>query len=171
MTGYSIGAARPEHIASLPAIERAAAALFPDRVLSDEARNKVQSTQALARAQTEGRLWVALAPDGRPVGFAIAEGAGDVAFLVEVDVHPAHQRKGLGRALIEAVIAWARAEGFRALTLTTFASVPWNAPFYERLGFRRLDGPALSDRLARLLREETQNGLRERVAMQLDLAV
>ncbi len=55
------------------------------------------------------------------------------------------------------------------MTLTTFASLPWNAPFYERLGFRRLAGAERGGRLAALLRAEERRGLRDRVAMRLDL--
>ena len=167
--GYTIEAARPEHVGHLPALERAAAAGFPDHVISVEARAQVQPIEALAAAQAEGRLWVALAPDRAPVGFALVEIVAEHAVLAEVDVHPNHQRRGVGRALIETVIAWARAEMFCALTLTTFASLPWNAPFYERLGFRRLDGPALNPSLAHRLHEEARQGLADRVAMRLDL--
>ena len=31
---------------------------------------------------------------------------------------------------------WARAQGCQLLTLTTYRDVPWNAPYYTRLGFR-----------------------------------
>jgi hypothetical protein len=40
-----------------------------------------------------------------------------------------------------------------ALTLTTFRDVPWNAPYYARLGFevfaREHWGPAMRQRVAR----------------------
>ena len=45
----------------------------------------------------------------------------------------------------------ARNSGFTAITLTTFADVPWNAPFYRRMGFVELaaaDNPRLADELA-----------------------
>lgn len=54
-----------------------------------------------------------------------------------------------------------------ALTLTTFSDVPWNRPYYERLGFRVLDEVELSPGLRRIRREEAQRGLDRwgRVAM------
>ena len=52
-------------------------------------------------------------------------------------------------ALIEHVAGWARAHGSPALTLTTFTEVPWNAPYYERLGFRPWRGPRSPRRLTR----------------------
>jgi len=30
---------------------------------------------------------------------------------------------------------WAETKRLAGLTLTTFAEVPWNAPYYDRLGF------------------------------------
>jgi hypothetical protein len=37
----------------------------------------------------------------------------------------------LGRQLIAAVVDWARARGATALTLTTFADIPWNGPYCD----------------------------------------
>ena len=53
----------------------------------------------------------------------------------EVSVRHDSQGNGLGRRLVEAAMEYAQSEGLRCVTLTTFAEVPWNAPFYERLGF------------------------------------
>jgi hypothetical protein len=56
----------------------------------------------------------------------------------------------------------------RALTLTTFRHVAWNAPFYARYGFVEL--PADSDgRLKAILIRETAHGLPNRCAMRFDL--
>jgi GNAT superfamily N-acetyltransferase len=169
--GYAVEPARPEHVAALPAIERAAARLFPPDVLPPALRDDAVPVEEHAAAQAAGRLWVALSPEGRPVGFALVHAAGDAAFLAELDVHPEHGRRGLGRALVGAVVAGARAAGLARVTLTTFAHVAWNAPFYERLGFRRLTADELSPGLARALRHEAASGLRNRVAMErrLDL--
>jgi hypothetical protein len=54
-------------------------------------------------------------------------------FRAELESLPAG--RGLGAALIEQFAASARAEGRPALTLTTFREVPWNEPYYKRLGF------------------------------------
>lgn len=45
----------------------------------------------------------------------------------------AHQ--GLGRQLLDAAGAWARQQDLTMMTLTTFTDVPWNGPYYARLGF------------------------------------
>ena len=48
-----------------------------------------------------------------------------------------HRRRGIGRALLEEAVAWARKAGVRKLELHVF---PWNEPailLYERFGFER----------------------------------
>ncbi len=72
------------------------------------------------------------------VGFAqVLEIEGD-AHLQMLAVRRDHGRQGIGTALVGAAKAEARARGFRRLTLSTFRDVPWNAPFYARLGFVEL---------------------------------
>ena len=163
---YAIRAARPAELHLLAAIELAAARLLaglaPESVL-----NETTSEQELAHAQHDGRLWVALAGD-RPVGFAHVEriepGA---AHLEEIDVHPDHGRRGLGKALVAAVCEWAAAEGCHSVTLTTFRDVPWNMPYYARLGFVEIAPADLGPALESVLRDETRRGLdpARRVAM------
>jgi GNAT superfamily N-acetyltransferase len=156
---YAIGPARLEHIGLLPAIELAAAQLLsgyaPATVLDE-----VTDTQTLTDAVRHGRLWVALADDV-PVGFALVEMlASDLPHLDEVDVAPAHGRRGLGTALVRATCAWARDKAFPVLTLTTFRAVPWNLPFYARLGFAEIPRDHLRPELTAVVRDEAARGLR-----------
>jgi GNAT superfamily N-acetyltransferase len=83
-----------------------------------------------------------------PVGFAQIGEADGNAHLEEVAVLPGHLRQGLGTQLVEAACGWATEHGYPAITLSTYADVPWNAPFYERLGFSVIDefGPDVSER-------------------------
>jgi GNAT superfamily N-acetyltransferase len=167
--GYSVNLARFEHIELLADIERAASALFPDDIITPELRVSVVPREQLEAALFDGRLWTAVTDAGDPVGFAIVLSEPDAAFVHEIDVHPAHQRKGLGRRMLRAVIDWARANRFPAVTLTTFEHVPWNAPFYARLGFQTLVEHSLSPAMAQRLRSERARGLRQRVAMRFPL--
>ena len=70
-----------------------------------------------------------------------------------MSVDPAHAGRGIGAALIDHLAASARADGRPALTLTTFREIPWNAPYYARLGFAELPeaewGPQLRALVAR----------------------
>jgi hypothetical protein len=43
--------------------------------------------------------------------------------------------------------------------LTTFASVPWNAPYYSRCGFRILDDAELAPGLRAIRQREAELGL------------
>jgi GNAT superfamily N-acetyltransferase len=163
---YIITLARPQDLAALPAIELAAARLLvghaPESVL-----NETTSDAVLHTAQRKGHLWVALTDDV-PVGFAHVEVIEPAAaHLEEIDVHPRHGRRGLGTQLVRAVCAWALAAGHESVTLTTFRDVPWNMPFYARLGFEVMLPEALSPALRLVVRDETRRGLdpARRVAM------
>jgi hypothetical protein len=58
------------------------------------------------------------------------------------------------------------------VTLCTFRDVPWNAPFYQRLGFRPLASDELTPALGERMRREAEAGLPLdlRVAMRFDAA-
>src|SRR6185437_4966258 len=53
----------------------------------------------------------------------------------------------------------AAADGLPALTLTTFAHVPWNAPYYVRCGFRILDDAEVTPGLRAIRQREAAIGL------------
>ncbi len=165
---YSIREACPSDLALLPGVERAAAGLFRTT------RYAALADWPLASAEIDlahDRVWVVADAEDRPVGFAIVHVHGRAVHLHELDVHPLHARQGLGRRLIATVAEWARAQGATALTLTTFADVAWNGPYYARLGFRALDPAALSPELQAVRQREAAAGLpmEQRVSMQLDL--
>ena len=83
----------------------------------------------------------------------------DALFIVEIAVHQQWQGRGIGRMMLTRVADTARAMGYPALTLTTFREVPWNAPFYTRLGFCMLDEQHLPSGLAAKRERETDHGL------------
>ena len=67
---------------------------------------------------------------------------------------------------------WAKGQGVPALTLTTYRDIPWNAPFYQRLGFAAVPERELSPAQRTLFENEDRRGLRcdERFFMRLDLS-
>ena len=81
------------------------------------------------------------------------------AHIEQVSVHPSHDRQGVGRALVETAAAWARQRALAALTLTTYADVPWNAPYCERLGFQVLTADEMTNDLCRIREHEAARGL------------
>ena len=164
---YTIRAARLEDLSRLSAIELAAARLLeghaPESVL-----NETTSLDVLKRAQREERLWVALADDV-PVGFAHVEMfEPNTVHLEEIDVLPDHGRRGLGAKLVLRVCEWAEVHGYGSVTLTTFCDVPWNMPFYARLGFSVVPPEQISAGLRIVVDDETRRGLDplRRVVMQ-----
>jgi len=163
---YEIVLARPGDLPRIAPIELAAARLLaghaPEAVLEE-----VTSVEDLQAAQRHGRLWVALS-DGVPVGFALMEVLEpDAAHLEEIDVHPEHGRRGIGAQLVREVCRWAETRGLGAVTLTAFRDVPWNMPFYARLGFEEVTAAALTPALRGVLEEEARRGfdLTRRVVM------
>jgi GNAT superfamily N-acetyltransferase len=159
VAGYVIEPARPDDVAVLPAIEREAASLFAGMPIPLGVLEETTSLAELEAARQGGRLWVARAADGQVVGFAQVEFVGGGPHLEEMDVHPVHGRRGIGRRLVAAVQGWARAAGHPALSLTTFRDVPWNAPFYASCGFRVLGPAELSPALRAVVEEEAARGL------------
>jgi GNAT superfamily N-acetyltransferase len=171
-TRYRVRAALPRDVPALPEIEVQAAARFPDEDLSPAQRAQAMPESAFAVAAQEGRLWVAVEePRETPVGFAFARVVDGSAHLYEIDVHPEHGRMGLGSQLVECVIDWARDRGDAELSLTTFSHIPWNAPYYARLGFEPLAASEVGPEHKCLLEQEASNGLdpAKRVAMRLRL--
>jgi len=77
--------------------------------------------------------------DDPALGFASVGEVDGAAHLWQLSVLPSAGRQGRGTALVSAVCDWAGRAGYGAVTLTTFRDVPWNAPFYARLGFEVVD--------------------------------
>ena len=171
MTEISIKLAGSELLSAIPAIELAASAMFPEADLPVEVRYLVIENELLQEAQSDARLWVALTDERTPVGFAMAGIIDGGAHLDEMDVMPDFGRQGVGTRLVRTIIDWARLGDYPVLTLITFRHLPWNAPFYERMGFEAMATSELGEELAKLLQEEGDAGIdvHKRVCMKLDL--
>lgn len=70
-----------------------------------------------------------------PVGYIHLDEVDGMAYVAELAVLPKWMRRGIGTGLIERACEWARGNGYRVITLTTYADVPWNAPYYAARGF------------------------------------
>jgi len=157
---------RPTDASQLPAIERSAAQSFSHVAnLAWLAGHDVLSVEQHLAFIARGLHWLAVDEDDQPLGFVCASAQDRTLHIEELSVAQSSQGRGLGRALLGHLETWARGEGFQALTLTTFATVPWNAPFYARLGFLRLDAGAAGEHLRRQLQHEQALGLPDRCAM------
>lgn len=106
------------------------------------------------------------------VGFVMFEPQPTRFYVQELDVLTSHAGQRIGAALLEQVAQLARAHQVTQLTLSTFREVPWNAPYYRRLGFRDIEEAELDAALIARRDAHSARGLDEskRVFMRRDLA-
>ncbi len=153
---------RPARVDDLPALrelERAAGAAFRDLGMAAVADDEPPAVADLAAFLEDGRAWVVADDADDPVAYLLVDLVDGNAHIEQVSVHPSHARQGLGKALLDTAAGWAGQRDLAALTLTTYARVPWNAPYYERLGFEVLTDDQMSSGLRRIREHETARGL------------
>ena len=78
--------------------------------------------------------------DGAYVGLALCfvdTEDGSVGQLISMWVAPEVRRSGVGRLLIDAIVAWAAERGVRTITLMVTSVNDGAMEFYRRLGFER----------------------------------
>ncbi|MFE7096431.1 GNAT family N-acetyltransferase [Streptomyces erythrochromogenes] len=162
---------RPDELTVLQDIERAAGRCFRDVGMPEIADDEPLTPGELAPYREAGLAWVAVDGADAPVAYLIAEHVDGNLHVEQVSVHPDHARRGIGRSLLEHLATVAVGGGLPALTLTTFAEVPWNAPYYVRCGFRALGEDALTPGLREIRAREAAHGLDRwpRVCMRRDL--
>lgn len=198
--GYDVRLAGATDIPLLGDIERSAGEVFRQVGLDAVADDEPMPEEVLRGYANAGQVWVAVADGGTVVGFlacfpiaqqdkrqAQCRGEDDPdadAFLhiAELSVHSAHQKRGLGRRLLNVMFAEVQARprvlatGFtgderwkrgarvlvRGFSLTTYRHLAFNKAFYERMGFREVavgDIEGLVGRRGRELWEEEQAGI------------
>jgi len=160
---------RPAIEADLPLlvrIEVEAGQLFRTVGLDEVAEHPVAEDEYRPGLADE-RTWVA-ERDGEVVGYICAEVVDGNTHIEQVSVAPTHARQGIGARLVGFVESWGQREGRPATTLTTFRDVPWNAPYYARLGYRVMTDDEIGPELAATMAHEASlPGIRaeERCAM------
>ncbi|MET1071817.1 MAG: GNAT family N-acetyltransferase [Umezawaea sp.] len=150
-----IRTARPDELVLLQEVENASGEVFRTIGMPEIADDDPLPLDVLTHLQGLGRVWVAADPE--PVAWIAVDEVDGCAHVEQVSVHPDRARRGIGRALLDHVDGWARERGLPAVTLTTFRDVPWNAPYYERLGFAQVK--RLTPGLAKVVEREAAHGL------------
>jgi GNAT superfamily N-acetyltransferase len=151
----AIRAATRGDLAAMQEIERAAGAAFSTVGMPEIADDEPFTTEELMTFLDRGHAWVT-DDDGLVVAYLVADLLDGDAHVDQVSVHPDAARRGLGRDLVEHLAGWAAERGVAALTLTTFRDVPWNAPYYERLGFSVLPSDRWGPQLRATVASEAQ---------------
>jgi GNAT superfamily N-acetyltransferase len=149
-------------IPELPGIERSAGEAFRDTDQAWIVDDVVTGAEAYPPLIAARGVRVAEV-DAALAGFVHTEAIDDELHVWELAVRQDRQGQGIGRRLMDAAREEALAHGCRALTLTTFRAIPFNAPFYQRLGYEILEAPP--PRLADILAVEAERGLTDRCAM------
>ncbi|WP_333989882.1 GNAT family N-acetyltransferase [Pseudomonas sp. S3(2024)] len=169
---FVVRRARQNDAAALPAIERSAAELFrTDPTLAWLADTDVASAAQHRQAIDNAYVWIAESATARLAGFIRARAIAKQLHIEELSVSQAFQGQGAGRQLVLAAIEHARLQHMHAVTLTTFRDVPWNAPFYQRMGFVEVEPGEHEAHLLDALQKEIEHGFaaERRCAMHLPL--
>ena len=140
--------AGPDDLPGLPALEVASDEIFarhgigPIPPVATTAADLASAAAVLVAEDVD-------APEAGVIGFARLEVVDGQGHLEQLSVHPDASHRGAGSALLDAAVEWAARAGHDAVTLCTFAEVPWNAPFYARRGFTEVTDPGLGVRSRR----------------------
>ncbi len=159
---------KDDDVSYLPELEQRAGAIFRSVGLDDVADSDPIPIETFFEIHANGLIWIAAEEDGPPAGFLAAKILDGCAYIHEVSVDPAHQGKKIGNRLIQTFCAWAKGRGYPLVTLSTFRSVPWNGPYYAKLGFEEIEGSALGPNHVAVRQGEIDSGLdaAERIFMQ-----
>lgn len=165
-----------EDLPLLPEIERAASSLFssiPELAFVTQAN--VMSVREHLAMLRNGVLFVAQSLEGPNAGDIVGFICGrqvELTFHIhEMSVAPQSQGRGIGSALMAAILDDAMSARCTRATLTTFIDVPWNDRFYKKLGFTTLEDGEIDARLKSILSAEAAAGLpkERRCAMSISL--
>ena len=137
VTAYRIEPGAASHVATLRDLERTAGARFRTIGMARIAEGDPTPAEILLDRAESRRLYVSLDGRDEPAGFLIWSSKDGFAYIEEVSVHPDHAGHRLAARMIDRLEADVRGR-LPALTLATFRDVPWNAPYYAKLGFGEL---------------------------------
>lgn len=157
-----IRTARAADLPRLQGIEHAAGAAFRAHGMDAIADDPPLPLEALTVYQRDRRAWVATAEGdlaSEPVAYLLVDVVDAAAHVEQVSVHPEHAGRRLGSALLDQASRWALEHHLASVTLTTFTYVPWNGPYYARLGFKHVPADQLGEGLRRLREAEAAHGL------------
>jgi GNAT superfamily N-acetyltransferase len=157
-------------ISELRDVEVDAGQMFRSVGLDVVAEDDPPTAEAIAEHIGRATAWTAVL-DSAVAGYVLASVVDGEGHLDQVSVRRAAAGRGIGSRLIDQVCRWAAGEGYDAVSLTTFVEVPWNGPYYERLGFRALEDASCGPQLMAIRQAERRSGIEAapRTAMRIRL--
>lgn len=166
---------RFEDIEHLGPIDLASNRLFVERGHPEFETDESIPADVAHEAIAEGRLIAAdlHRADGSStlVGWALLTRTGTECSLGQLSVHPDVARRGIGAALLDAIIRRVRAAGEPTLVLSTQADIVWNQPWYERFGFEVVPPSAWTTGMQEVATEQSNDGLDWTTRVQMRLAL
>jgi ribosomal protein S18 acetylase RimI-like enzyme len=155
---FTIRNARNEDIPLLGLVERSAAEIFRTVNLDFLSDGPTMDELFLSKLMNSSHLWVAVNELDRPIGFAGGEIIDGNFHISEISVAQDAQGKGVGNALIGELIRRVKEEGYTTITLTTYRDLPWNGPWYHKLGFLEVKVHEMGEEYSKILDSEAQHG-------------
>lgn len=162
---------KTEELHALQSLEISASRVFSEYDMEDIANDEPPSLSILSECSQQERLWVYTDANDHPIAYVMTELVDDSMHIEQISVHADYSGNGLGRALIEHLQEHAKKSGFSTITLTTFRDIPWNAPYYARLGFCIIEEHEITPELAKVRTNEKRLKLDRwpRVCMRITL--
>lgn len=152
---------RPSVLTDIPElrdVEVDAGQIFRQVNLDTIADHEPPEAEFIGDHVRSGTAWTAEL-DSVVAAYALASEVDGEGHLEQVSVRRAAAGHGIGRLLIDRVCRWAAGQGYDALTLTTFVELPWNGPYYARLGFRALEDASCGAQLQAIRQKERRAGV------------
>ncbi|KAG9237801.1 putative acetyltransferase [Amylocarpus encephaloides] len=156
---FGVRSARSSDIPLLEHVERSAADSFRTVGLEHLLDGPTVKVAVLMNMARTNHLWVAVNDWDQPIGFLGGEDLQGNFHIDEISVVQEYQGRGVGRALMRMMMEQVRGEGYKYATLTTFKDVPWNGPWYQKLGFKEINPRAMKKQYSQILKEEAERGL------------
>jgi predicted N-acetyltransferase YhbS len=151
----------PDEAETVRAIEYEAAQRFVTVGLTGIADARPMDVDFVRRKIEVSEIIVAVNGNGGCVGFVTFAPLAKRFYIEELDVLTAWAGRRIGARLIDEVAALAHQAGAQQLVLSTFRDVPWNAPYYRRLGFSVIESMRLDPKLRAIRAAHVARGLDE----------
>ncbi|HYD19538.1 MAG TPA: GNAT family N-acetyltransferase [Patescibacteria group bacterium] len=139
MSGVLLRPARAEEVPLMQALELDAAKSYAQLPGYDFSVGLAARTDAEHQQVRETGAAIVAETSAGVCGFILVLPLDGRGHIFEAAVAAEMQGRGIGRQLVAAAEDYARVKGYAEMTLTTYRDVPWNAPFYARLGYELLE--------------------------------